>query len=39
MFCLDPEVGKYYEIAEYTRKTGTWGNEMKDTLQRMYHVM
>ena len=25
VYRLDPQVGKYYETAEYTRKTGTWG--------------
>jgi hypothetical protein len=25
VYRLDPKAGKYYETAEYTRKTGTWG--------------
>lgn len=25
VFRTEPTVGKYYETAEYTRKTGSWG--------------
>lgn len=34
------EVGKYYETAEYTRKTGTWGqrNEKYFTTNNLIYV-
>jgi hypothetical protein len=25
VYRLEPKMGKYYETAEYTKKTGTWG--------------